>query len=382
MSESNDDLDRVVVALDKKKREPKVRHCVTMFGDIDRAPRKNWIVRGLLGAGELSCLYGPPGCGKSVLAGDLAAHVAAGDQWFDRHVAHGSVLYVAAERPQIVMRRFAALRIGYGWKQLPLAIVSGMVDLRSNRADVDAIIAHAETLHRATSLAVNLIVIDTLSRVLNGGDENSPKDMGVLVAALADLQSTTGAHILGLHHVPHEANRMRGHGALLAACDATVRVEKLAGVRVATLEKSNDAIEGAKLLFNLDSVEIHRDQTGEITSAPVVVPSDDDAYQVPPHKKLSKRQQLALETLSNCILDRGEPSPEKFKLPAGIKVVAVDTWRAEMFSRGVLDRQAKNPREDFRRVKIDLQARHLIAEQDDLIWIASTTHQASQGERQ
>lgn len=353
------------------KLKPKPRHRVTMFGDIERAPRKSWLIGGLLGDGELSCTYGPPGCGKSVLAGDLAAHVAAGEPWFGRQVMHGSVLYIAAERPQIVMRRFAALRIGYDWKHLPLAVISGLVDLRSNRTDTDAIIAHAENLHRSTSLPVNLIVVDTLSRVLSGGDENSPKDMGSLVAALAHIQDATGAHVLGLHHVPHEANRMRGHGALLAACDATVRVEKLTAVRVATLEKSNDAIEGAKLAFNLDSVELHRDaDTGEITSAPVVVPCDAAAYELPRTKKLGNRQRLAFETLSNCVLDHGKPAPVNFQLPAGIKVVAVDTWRTEMFSRGVLSREAKNPREDFRRVKIDLQARHLIAEQDDFIWIA------------
>ena len=45
-------------------------------------------------------------------------------------------------------------------------------------------------------------------------------------------------------------------------------------------------------------------------------------------------------------------------------------WRAELFSKGVLDRQARNPREDFRRVKIDLQARHRIGERDGFIWLA------------
>jgi hypothetical protein len=39
--------------------------------------------------------------------------------------------------------------------------------------------------------------------------------------------------------------------------------------------------------------------------------------------------------------------------------------REEMFRSGALDKEAKNPRSDFRRVKHSLQARHLIGERDD-----------------
>ena len=287
----NADLDAQIIALEKK-REPKSRHHVVMFSEIEAAPRKSWLVDGLLGAGELSCTYGAPGCGKSVLAGDLAAHVAAGLPWFGRRVAQEAVLYFAAERPALVMRRFAAIRASRGWNDLPLAVVSGGLDLKSNRTDANAIITQALVLQKIAKRRVGLIVLDTVSRALNGGDENSSKDMGALVATLAHIQQATDAHLLALHHVPHEQQRMRGHGALLAACDATLRVEKLSTVRIATLEKANDAIEGAKLAFTLASVELHRDpETGQITSAPVVEAAD--TSEAPsPTRKLSQRQRL------------------------------------------------------------------------------------------
>jgi hypothetical protein len=358
----------VITSTSEKRTKPRLR--VTRYSEIDSAPRKAWLVTGLLGACELSCMYGPPGCGKSVLAGDLAAHVAAGEPWLGHQVTRQSVLFVAVERAALVMRRFAAIRIRHHWPDLPLSVATGSLDLRTQE-DADAIIDHAAALARETDLAVGLVVIDTLSRVLKGGDENSPKDMGAMVAALAHIQEVTGAHVLVLHHVPHKANRMRGHGALLAACDATLRVEKLSASRTATLEKSNDATEGAKVTFTLSSIELYRDtDTGQITTAPVVEAADAAASEAPPTRKLSDRQRLALDALANCILDHGEPSPPKFELPAGIKVVAVDAWRTELFSRGVLNPQAKNPREDFRRVKDSLQARHLVGERDGFVWSA------------
>ena len=82
----------------------------TLYRDIEAQPRKLWLVNDYLGVGELSCIFGAPGSCKSVLAGDLAAHVAAGRDWFGRRVQQGGVLYVAIERASLVKRRLAAFR--------------------------------------------------------------------------------------------------------------------------------------------------------------------------------------------------------------------------------------------------------------------------------
>jgi hypothetical protein len=169
--------------------------------------------------------------------------------------------------------------------------------------------------------------------------------------------------------VPHEQQRMRGHGALLAACDSTLRVEKLSTTRAATLEKSNDAAEGAKLAFTLASIELHRDaDTGQVTTAPVVEAVDATSEEPSPTRKLSDRQRVALEVLADSTIEKGEKPPADFGLPNGLLAVKIADWRAEIYRRGIIDRDAPNPREDFKRVKIALAARHLIGERDGLVW--------------
>ena len=93
---NNAQLDAEIVELDTRRRRGQLNF--TLYRDIELEPRKLWLVHDYLGAGELSCIFGPPGSGKSVLAGDLAAHVAAGRFWFGRRVQQGGVLYVAIER--------------------------------------------------------------------------------------------------------------------------------------------------------------------------------------------------------------------------------------------------------------------------------------------
>ena len=184
---------------------------------------KEWLARDFLGAGETSCWYGHPGDGKSVLSEDFGLHVAAGMTWLGRDVKQGAVLYVALERLKLVKRRALAFKIKHNVTGQPFAIMGGVHDFR-NPKTADTILQTVAKLEQVTSQKVVLIDIDTLSRALCGGDENSPKDTGAFVNTMGRIQEITSAHIAIVHHVPHDADRLRGHGSLLGAIDTTIRV--------------------------------------------------------------------------------------------------------------------------------------------------------------
>ncbi len=341
-----------------------------LFSEIEVSSRKTWLIHKFLGDGEASAFYGKPGDGKSVLAEDLGLHVAAGRKWHGRDVKQGAVLLVALERRKLVERRAIAFRNKHKLTALPFAVMGGVCDFRDPRV-AEWLAEVVGEVEEATEQPVVLIIVDTLSRALCGGDENSPKDMGAIVNATSILQERTKAHVMWVHHMPLDGGeRMRGHGALVGALDTTVHVTQAATVRTATVVKANDSEEGERIAFTLESIVIGRDESGD-TTAPVVIPADSSAaLAAKPPRKLSDRNKLALAALTETVLTSGKPSPPSFQLPRDIRIVAAEDWREELLRRGVIERDAPNPRQDFKRIRQALAARNLIGEQDGFVWPA------------
>ena len=315
------------------------RPAFTLFRDLEESPVKDWLVDGMLGDGEASVMYGKPGDGKSVLAEDLALHVAAGRPWHGRKVKQGAVLFMALERRKLVERRAIAFRERHELRDLPFAIMGGVYDLRQPQTAA-AICEIIGQLEAATGQDVVLIVIDTLSRALCGGDENSSKDMGAIVASTSRLQSESSAHVLWLHHTPLAADeRMRGHGALLGAVDTTIHVVKSAdGVRTGTVVKTNDAGEGETVGFTLDSVTVGKDAAGNTTTAPVVVAVEAKRRPAKPSLRLPKSAQTALRALNEAISESGETAPASNHIPQSVRVAKIETWRTYRLQSRHIDR--------------------------------------------
>jgi hypothetical protein len=297
----NSELDRQVIEQDRKA-------LFTLYADLKATASKLWLVDKMLGCGEASTFYGAPGCGKGVIIEDMCLHIAAGRDWHGRGVMRGAVVYIALERKKLVERRAIAFRTKHGLQDLPFAVVGGTYDFR-DPATARVIADICRQVEETTCEKIVLVVIDTLSRALAGGDENSPKDMGAIVNSTTHLQDRTGAHVLWVHHMPHEGERMRGHGALLGAMDTTLHVVKSAGERTATVVKANDSEEGERVSFQLESLVIGEDGT----TAPVVVPVTSTPPAAADEPKLSDNQRIMYRLLCNAG-------------PAGLMV---DEWNAK-----------------------------------------------------
>ena len=326
---TNAELDAQVIEFDRKRS-------FTLFRDLSAQSTKQWLVSGFLGAGEASALYGKPGDGKSVLAEDMALHIAAGRDWHGRKVKGGAVVYVALERRLLVERRAIAFREHHDVHDLPFAIVGGVYDFRDQKTAV-RISDLVTEVAIATEQPVVLVAIDTLSRALFGGDENAPKDMGAIVAATGLLQERTGAHVQWVHHMPQDGGeRMRGHGALLGAVDTTIYVAKAGDVRTATVIKANDSEEGATLAFTLESVIIGCDMVGVETTCPVVVPAQGINVQ---QRSVPRSARTALDLLRRAIVDAGEKHPASNHVPDN--AIVVPQPMAAVLLRGHRDRQRR-----------------------------------------
>ncbi len=344
----------------------------TEFVDLSTTSKKVWLVHHLIAVGEISVWFGTPGSGKSVAIEDLGLHVAAGSRlWQNRQVKQGAVLYVALERFSVVARRAIAWAIehDYSQSQLPFKVIRGPLDFREPQTAADIVATIEDLAHRHVCSA-GLLIVDTVSRALCGGDENSPKDMGQLIANVSRIQSAIGVHIAMTHHQPVDGKeRMRGHGALLGAVDTTVKVTNTNGIRLAEVEKSSDHEEGQRVAFTLKSITVDPDDGyGDPITAPVVIED-----QAPPKQtakravKVPKNATLALNALRDAVSDLGQRVANAH-VPAGVSVVTLDQWRDYAYRRGLGGDEADSRQKAFTRAKECLAGSSLVGIWEPYAW--------------
>jgi hypothetical protein len=139
----------------------------------------------------------------------------------------------------------------------PLALYGSAINLLDPGAELDRLIEMIREAAAKWNLPVALVVIDTLARVMPGGDENTPEDMGAVVAAGDRICAETGATVLFIHHSGKDATRgARGHSSLRAATDTEIEVTCANGQRQAAVTKQRDGPTGDVIRFRLQPVEV------------------------------------------------------------------------------------------------------------------------------
>ena len=340
---------------------------------VDMQPHLNGrpLIKGLLDRNQISVLYGEAGCGKTFLALDMSLRVAAGLEWFGRKVAQGAVVYVAAEVGRGIFNRVAAWRFALGLDDIPFVAVTSPIDLcHATAGDVDRL---TSAIHGAALGQPVLLIIDTVSRALAGGDENSPADMGAFVRSLDQLRDELSCHVLVIHHCGKDQSRgARGHSLLKAAVDTeieVVRYDKL-GISTATITKQRDGISGVQITFRLRPVELGRDEDGDPVTSCIVEPTEESPQKRPDAPvRLPPGAKIALATLQKAIAEAGKEAPASNHIPGAARVVEVETWRRYHYARTAADGQTDEARKKaFQRGREKLQAADVIGLHAELVW--------------
>lgn len=347
-------------------REPRApRFKLVPFDEIRLGTQRRYLVKGLIPRVGLTVIWGPPKCGKSFWAFDVAMHVALGWEYRDRRTHHGAVVYAAFEGQEGFKARkeaFCQHSMPADHGPVPFYLLPTTVDLVSDHKDL--ITAIKDQLEDARPV---LVVLDTLNRSLRGS-ESSDEDMGAYIKAADAIRAVFDCAVAIVHHCGTDISRPRGHTSLGGAVEAQIAVKRdTAENVVAIVEFMKDGPSDATVVSRLDQVDVSTDEDGDTITSCVVVPAEASAAGRTINRKLSDRQRLALDALAEC---SGKSPPNGMDLPAGIIVVDANEWRREIYRLGVLDPEAKNPREDFRRLKNQLQARNIIGFRDDPVWRA------------
>jgi hypothetical protein len=246
----------------------------------------------------------------------------------------GATLYVSSEGTQSIRLQAYKIVHGVDGSGVPFAVIEESINLReADCGDVGALIDAANELASITGETMRLIIIDTLAMALAGGDENSVKDMGSVVANARALQKDTGATVLIVHHPGKDEDRgMRGSSALRAAIETELHI----GKSTITVKKQRDGKTGETFPFRLHQVVIGKNSRGREVTSCVAVPADQSArldFALPELKKGTDASR-ALDLLEKLIRSDGveaatlDPAIEAFD--AWDKVVRVSAWQERL----------------------------------------------------
>jgi hypothetical protein len=201
----------------KRAAEP-VRHYPRL--DLSKpVPEVDWLVEDMLVRHETQGLVGDGGVGKSFITMALALAVAGGDPDFLGLPIkrHGRVLYVDEENSaDLVLQRLNAL---------------GMTEKHRQNMDylwyagVDLLNEPEKLLEEALDLEPELVILDSLSRVAVGADENSNTEMTRLIrGGVIPISRETGASVVVVHHTNADGTRSRGATSIRNAVDQMISV--------------------------------------------------------------------------------------------------------------------------------------------------------------
>lgn len=267
------------------------RYTVLSPAAIQALPPQQWRVKHVLPTTGLAALFGPSGSGKSFLALDLASCISHGVPWFGIRVNQAPVLYVMLEGEGGIRNRIAAHESAQG--PLPanaFGVITQPFQLTTPQDVIDLAVATPTGA---------VIFIDTLNRAAPTSDENSSKEMGVILQAAKDLQQRTQGLVIVVHHTGKDSSKgMRGHSSLHAALDAAIEVERTAtGSRHWSVAKAKDGEDGRQVTFRLKVHILGQDADGDDITSCSVEPDLTTLFAKPEPK--GSKQRGALKVAKN-----------------------------------------------------------------------------------
>lgn len=210
------------------------------YADGVRDPE--WLIPNVLPAAGIGMIYGESGSYKSFLALDMALSLAFGisGQWGAPPVKN-DVLFLAGEGPVATARkRWPAWMEWQGIKARDdhRFMIKDRVPFYTDSAAWERVKADIGELRAKPAL----IVIDTLTRLITGMDENSAKDASMVTNFMEQLARHYECMVLAVHHTGKDQNKgARGSSAFYANMDTVISTRLKLGGTELRMRKQKDA---------------------------------------------------------------------------------------------------------------------------------------------
>ena len=291
--------------------------------EIMALPDPVFLIDGIVLSQSLGYIYGNPGAGKSFVALSMALCIATDrETWWDRKIrSHGPVLMIASEGVSDMKFRIQAWRKHHGVDApSDLFLIRETINFL-DVLDKDKLFRTVEALvERAGGLRPAMVVVDTLSRSIPGGDENDQASASLMVQACDALKERWQTTVLCVHH-SSKAGSMRGSTVFSGAGDFILEVtrEEAAQAGVLTAKKIKAAADGWHQGFNLLKINLGglEKPVESLVALPALVPAlETDEW---PERA---RIKLVLDAVRQAWADGRPWSPYKQAKRTGTYIVA------------------------------------------------------------
>lgn len=326
------------------------------------------LVQGLLQFKTTAQVLGKPSCGKSNWVIHAAMSICQGIPLHGKRTEKSAVLYCPFEGFEGTKRRLLAYMKEYGVspENLPFELSRRKFNLLQPGSEgIEKLISDAKKLQAKYDLQVGAIIIDTLNLAAAGMDENSSKDMGLVIKSLKLIAEATGACALVVHHTGKDASKgARGHSSSEGAADTVLSIthDGKSPIREVRNPKQRDFETDSGFAFRINSVPLGKNKYGEIVTAPVAVPVSLITKQRTVYK--GSGAAMALEEL------RELSAPDSVEnVFGGTKKVQLSEWKDRFVANLPVDLEPKRQTENFEKAVTSLVAKRICDRDETFAWL-------------
>jgi hypothetical protein len=248
---------------------------------------QKFVMYPILSENEVTLISADPKAGKTLISQTIAMHIASGRDLAGLKVAEQRpVFYFALESQVAIRKRLEAWCQFHDPNQtglkaaLQMYVGEGGVNMMDETARIDLAnrLAATEAWFREehATQPLGAIVIDTLTKAMPGGDQNSVEDTSAVFDIIAKIREVgLKAPVIIIHHNTKGSSAPRGSGNIQAEPDTLLTVSKREDtgqleLRVLMARSIDDT---QSYLFNIETEFLGVTEQGYEITAPVLIPA-------------------------------------------------------------------------------------------------------------